>query len=127
MLATIPAPVNTLGHNRVNPSVNFMPIDQPTSSRPATRSRTQAMTGTSGTRAERGCVVFASCYPVRRVSSGVLLHRSKGRAKGPVTRVTGPRPSPTAYALELQVQPGGVLGPLQPLRGHGVQVPLAHQ
>lgn len=44
MLATIPSPVNTLGHSRVNPSVYFIPIDQPTSSRPATTSRTHATT-----------------------------------------------------------------------------------
>lgn len=44
MLATIPNPVNTLGHSRVNPSVYFIPIDQPTSSRPATASRTHATT-----------------------------------------------------------------------------------
>src|SRR3954454_20662997 len=49
MLATIPAPVNRLGTSRVNPCVyggwgvtpnrHSMPIDQPTSSRPATTSK----------------------------------------------------------------------------------------
>lgn len=59
MLAAIPAPVSRLGTSRVKPSVYFMPIDQPTSSRPATTSRTQAMTGTSETYDRTGCVVFA--------------------------------------------------------------------
>lgn len=73
MLAMMPAPVRTLGTRRVKPSVYFMPIDQPTSSRPATSSRIQAMRGTSVSD-QQGCVVFAwelfALRPVRRVSSG---------------------------------------------------------
>lgn len=40
---TIAAPVSTLGSGRVNPSVYFRPIAQPTSRRPATKRYVQAM------------------------------------------------------------------------------------
>ncbi|GAA2600654.1 hypothetical protein GCM10010424_58900 [Streptomyces lienomycini] len=87
MLATIPAPVNTLGHSRVKPSVYFIPIDQPTSSRPATNNRTHAMTGTSVSELNGG----ASSLPARYGASRRGAPKgSKDKGKGLVTPVTSP-------------------------------------
>src|SRR5919112_1411098 len=104
MLPTMPAPVRTLGTSRVKPSVYFIPTAQPTSSRPATTSRTQAMTGTSGTRTETGvrrlCLHPGTARLVgapraghgSAVGSVRDLHPSPGNGKGLVTMVTSPLP-----------------------------------
>lgn len=42
-LPPIAATVHTLGHSRVNPSVYFKPIAQPTSNSPAIKSKVHAM------------------------------------------------------------------------------------
>ncbi|GAA2911060.1 hypothetical protein GCM10010524_47900 [Streptomyces mexicanus] len=75
----------------MKPSLYFIPIDQATSSRPATISRTQATTGTSETTGDNDtavaqqmsdrCVVFAF-DPVRRVSSGSFPRLAKERRRG---------------------------------------------
>src|SRR3954470_352289 len=80
MLATMPAPVSTLGSGRVKPSVYFIPIDQPTSSRPATTSRIQAMTGPP----RRAGAGDASSLPASRygASRRVSFEGSKKRLEG---------------------------------------------
>src|SRR5690242_18932054 len=103
MLAKMSTPVRTLGTSRVKPSVYFMPIDSPTSSRPATSSRIQAMRGTSVSD-QQGCVVFAwervRAPPGTGRLDGVLPTPStvaKHTQKGLVTMVTSPVSSATPY------------------------------